>query len=147
MFRESLTLINRRPTVVAPSLPLSTARFLWLPVALSALGCVIHTGHLVTSVQLLPSTVPIAPGSYEIGPWVSAEGCDYVNAEFQVADLIFEAQGSYDALVNVTIEQIQRIHYTTSRKGSIYDVYPGNAYCYRIHGQAIRLHERPSAVE
>lgn len=104
-------------------------------------GCVLYRkGQLVSSVQLIPATLPLTQGEYEIGPWVSAEGCDYVDTEFHVSDLIFQAQGSYDGLVNITIEQTQEIRYIENRSsGQIGGITPGNAYCYRINAQAIRI--------
>jgi hypothetical protein len=107
-------------------------------------GCVrVHQGELVSSVQLLASTVPVVPGGYEVGPWVAAEGCDYLDTDFFVGDLVYKAQGDYDALVNVTVEQVQQVRYTSRYDGVVTDVSPSNRYCYRVHGQAARLVEPP----
>lgn len=108
------------------------------------MGCTsTHKGQLVSAVQLVPSTAPLAQGQYDVGPWVSAEGCDYVDTDFHISDLLFQAQGDYDALVNVTIEQVQQLYYQQNvYSGRLVSVSPGNAYCYRVHGQAVRLRTR-----
>ena len=43
-------------------------------------GCVVRRGQLVSSVQVLESTIPLEPNGYEVGEWVSASGCDYSNS-------------------------------------------------------------------
>jgi hypothetical protein len=90
-------------------------------------------------VQVLPSTMPLTPGSYEVGDWVTRDGCDYVDTEFSVADLVDEARGDGDALINVTVEAIQQVIYVTAVSGRVLSVDPGNGYCYRVHGQVVRL--------
>ena len=56
-------------------------------------ACGLRTGSLVTAVQHVPSTVPIAGQPYDVGAWVRAERCDYPDSDFSVADLVAEAQG------------------------------------------------------
>ena len=95
-----------------------------------------RTGTLVSAVQLVPSTVPLAGQPYVVGDWASAEGCDYVDSDFSVAELVRQAQGDSHALVNVTVEQLTKVDYSPARSGRVVAV---NAYCYRVRGQGVTL--------
>lgn len=103
---------------------------------LALAGCLHREGQLVSSVQVMESTIPLEPGRYTIGEWAEAYGCDTLEKDFRIADLLYQARGSADGLVNVTIEQIQevdiRVIWTT--------VVPLiNSYCYRVQGQQVRV--------
>lgn len=104
----------------------------WLCLVLA--GCSAKYGELVSAVDVVPTTAPL-PNGYTLGPWVSAEGCDWLNEEreFHVGDLMAEAIGSYNALINVTIERYIAVRIdpgllrTSSR----------HPHCWRISGQAV----------
>jgi hypothetical protein len=115
-----------------------------LPLVLFA-GCVRHEGELVTSVQVLASTMPVDPDGYQLGPWVAAEACDFIDTDLHVADLIYEAQGTWDAIVNVTVEHYERYVYVTQgNSGAIWRKPESiGAHCYRVQGQAVRLLRPP----
>ena len=110
-------------------------------------ACVPLRGELVSSVDLLTSTVPLAPGTYTVGEWVTAKGCDYVDTDFSVADLIAEARGDADALIDVTVEHLVEVTYARNPNGVVV-VSPANAFCYRVRGRAVHLlPEHAPAIE
>lgn len=103
-------------------------------VLLSLAACAPKTGELVSAAQLLPSTLPIAPDGYDLGQWVTADGCDDLEHDFSVADVVRKAQGQYDALVNVTVEQFDRVVYKTNYKLQ-QEIVAVNARCFRVTGR------------
>lgn len=107
-----------------------------------------HTGQLTTDVQLVPSTIPVASDGYQLGPWVEAEGCDYVNTDLRVADLVYQAQGDYDALINVTVEHYEDYTYLVDQRNRFIpsSQHEVGSECYRVHGQAVRLIHGPERL-
>ncbi len=94
-------------------------------------------GTLLSSVQVLESTRPLAPGTFQIGPRVNAEGCDYYDKDFELRDLLAKAKGSHDAMIEVVVEKVDQVTYYRGFYGG--NAVVTNGYCYRVSGLAVDL--------
>lgn len=110
-------------------------RWLWV---LGLAGCV-RSGTLVAGVTALPSTRPLPPdpADWLVSSWREASGCDYIDKDFRISDLIDQARGRDDALIDVTIETIQEIDWVKTGLGAQATRIRG--YCYRVRGLGVSL--------